>query len=197
MAGKLIVFEGIDGSGLSTQSKLLKDFLESRGDEVVLTKEPQTNGRISELIKAVLKRELSISPLTLQFLFCADRSQHLDTEIEPALKKGEIIISDRYLFSTIAFGSLGVDKEFLKSLSSKFRIPDLTFILDVPPEICLERIKKSRDSTELFEDIKKSKKIRENFLELKDEFPNVFVIDGDRKIEEVAKDIQKIVTSKL
>lgn len=197
MVGKFIVFEGIDGSGLSTQSKILKDFLVSLGKDVVLTKEPQTNSRIGELIKRILRKELSVSPLTLQFLFCADRAHHLTTEVEPEMEKGKTVISDRYFFSTIAFGSLGIDKEFLKILSSKFRIPDLTFILDVPPEVCLERIKKSRDSTELFEDLKKSKKIRQNFLELKDEFPNIFVIDGNRKIEDVAKEIQKIVVSKI
>ena len=191
-----IVFEGLDGCGISTQAVLLRDFLKTKGKDVLLTKE-QTDGAIGGLLKATLKEHFSTSPLTLQFLFVADRAHHLDTEIEPALKEGKIVISDRYIFSTIAFGGLNIDMEFLKMINSKFRKPDLTFVIDAPPEVCLERLKKSRFHLELFEDLKKTKKVRENYLSLKDYFPDVHIIDGNRIIEEVAEDVQKIVLSKL
>jgi dTMP kinase len=191
-----IAFEGLDGAGLSTQSNLLKNFLREKGYEVILTKE-QTDAAIGGLIRSILKREFSASLLTLQLLFTADRAYHLQTEIEPALKQGKIVITDRYLFSTIAFGALEIDFEFLKMINSKFRLPDITIFLDARPEVCRERLKKDRLQLQLFEDVEKAKKVRENYLKLQNEFPNFFVVDANRSIEKVAKDVQKIVLAKL
>jgi len=194
MSGKFIVFEGLDGSGLSTQALMLKEFLSKKGKKVILTKE-QTDNAIGGLIKSFLKKHFETSPLALQFLFVADRAYHLDKEIEPALKEGKIIISDRYLFSTLAFGALDIDMEFLKTINSKFRKPDLTFIIDCSPEICLKRISGERFHAELFEEKEKLEKVRKNYLSLKDYFPNTYIIDGDRNRtkEEVFDDIKKIV----
>ncbi len=192
-----IVFEGLDGSGLSTHAELLKKSLTEKGKQVVLTKE-QTVNFIGGIIKSVLRKDMRISPLTLQLLFTADRAHHLFSEIEPELEKGRIVISDRYIFSTLAFGGLDLDIEFLKQINSKFRTPDLTFVIDVPPEVCLERIRKARfEHLELFEGKEKFEKVRENFLSLKNYFPNVHVINGNRPIEEVAEEIQQIVLKKL
>jgi len=114
------------------------------------------------------------------------------------LKEGKIVICDRYIFSTLSFGALDIDMEFLKTINAKFRVPDITFIIDVPPEVCLKRIGKSRfNHFELFEEKEKLEKIRANFLALKDHFPNVHVIDGNRPIEVVASDVQKIVLNEL
>jgi len=192
MKGKLIVFEGLDGSGLSTQAQMLKEYLLKEGKRVVLTKE-QTDNFIGGLIKTSLKGHVKISNLTLQLMFVADRSQHLDKEIEPALKEGRIVISDRYIFSTLAFGSLDIDMEFLKLINSKFRKPDLTFIIDCPPEVCLKRISKERFHLEFFEEKNKMEKIRENYLSLKDYFPNVYIINGNKTKKEVFENIRKIV----
>jgi dTMP kinase len=191
-----IAFEGLDGAGLSTQSNLLKNFLREKGYEVILTKE-QTDAAIGGLIRSILKKEFSASLLTLQLLFTADRAHHLQTEIEPALKQGKIVITDRYLFSTIAFGALEIDFEFLKMINSKFRLPDITIFLDASPEVCRERLKKDRLQLQLFEDVEKAKKVRENYLKLQNEFPNFFVVDAYRSVEKVAKDVQKIVLAKL
>ena len=192
MTGKFIVFEGLDGAGLSTQVLILKEYLLKRGKRVVLTKE-QTEDFIGGLIKSSLRKHIKISNLTLQLMFVADRSYHLDKEIEPALNEGRIVICDRYIFSTLAFGSLDVDMDFLKFINSKFRKPDLTFIIDCPPEVCLERISKERFHLEFFEEKNKMEKIRENYLSLKDYFPNVHIIKGNRTKEEVFEDIKKIV----
>jgi len=195
--GLFIVFEGQDGSGLSTQAELLKRFLVKRGHEVLLTKE-QTVGFIGGIIKSVLRKEILTSPLALQMLFTADRAHHLYSEIEPALKEDKMVISDRYIFSTLAFGALDIDMKFLKTINSKFRVPDITFIIDVPPEVCLRRIGKSRlNHYELFEEKEKLEKIRATYLSLKDYFPNIHVIEGNRPIEKVSGDVQKIVLSKL
>src|SRR3989344_8642736 len=109
MEGKFIVFEGLDGSGLSTQSFELRNFLMKQGHQVVLTKE-QTDGLIGGLIKSCLKKEWKTSLLTLQLLFTADRAHHISNEIEPSLAEGKFVISDRYFFSTIAFGGLQIEK---------------------------------------------------------------------------------------
>lgn len=195
--GLLIVFEGLDGSGISTQAKSLCELLLKKGKEVILTKEP-TVSFIGGTIKSILKKEIKTSPLTLQLLFTADRAHHLFSEIEPELDKGRIVICDRYILSTLAFGGTEIDIEFLKQINSKFRTPDLTFILDVPPEVCLERIRKTRfEHFELFEEKEKFEKIRQIYLSIKEFFPNVYLIDGNRSIEEVAKEIQEIALGKL
>jgi dTMP kinase len=196
MKGKLIVFEGIDGAGLTTQSQMLEKYLKEKKYEVVLTKEP-TNNLIGGIIRAALKKEWLTSNRTLQLLFSADRAHHLEKEIIPALEDGKIVISDRYFISTIAYGMIELEKDWLKALNSKFLLPDIIFIIDVPAEISIERIKASRFGFELFEEKKKLEKIRNNFLELSKEYKNCFVINGNRSIEEVHKEIVKIVEEKL
>ena len=192
MKGKFIAFEGLDGSGLTTQSMMLRNYLLEKGINVVLTKE-ETDGLIGGLIKSCLRKEWKTDPLTVQLLFVADRNHHLKSGIEPALKQGKVVITDRYVLSTLAFGGIDIDMEFLKILNSKFRAPDYTFIIDVPAEVCLERIKKSRFGVELFEEKGKLEKIRKNYHNLKDYFPNTYIIDGNREREKVFEDIKRIL----
>ena len=192
MQGKLIVFEGPDGSGLSTHSKMLADYLKSKGVDVLLTKEP-TENMIGAMIKGTfLKEKQKISAEALQLMFCADRAQHLEEEIEPALKSGKTVVCDRYILSTLAFGSLSCDLNFLKQVNSQFRKPDLTFIIDVPPEVSMQRIKASRTGTELYEKLDTLKKVRSNYASLKDYFENTFVINNNRPLEQAAQEIRNI-----
>jgi len=194
--GFFIAFEGIDGSGQTTQATLLTDYLTRKGYRVVLTKEP-TENKIGQLIRSALRKEWHPNPIALQLLFTADRSQHLIDVIEPALKNEKVVICDRYFLSTIAFGSLDADIEYMKKINSMFRQPDITFIINVSPETCMERIQRSRPSTELFEEEKKLRKIREAYLSLKDYLPNTRVIDGEKPIEDVHKEIREIVDKQL
>ncbi|MFH1841540.1 MAG: dTMP kinase, partial [Candidatus Nealsonbacteria bacterium] len=114
LKGKFIVFEGLDGSGQTTQANLLKDFLEEKGKEVVLTKEPTKNSEAGRRIREILDEKEKLDPIDLQRLFIQDRREHLDNLIIPSLKEGKTVISDRYFFSTIAFGaSDGVDRNWL------------------------------------------------------------------------------------
>src|SRR3989344_6163988 len=124
-----ITIEGLDGAGLSTQAGLLRDYLLKKKKKVILTKE-MTDGLVGGLIKAALRKEWDTGNLTIQNLFTADRAHHLATEIEPALKKGLIVVSDRYILSTLAYGALDVPLQYLKQMNALFRKPDLTFILD-------------------------------------------------------------------
>ncbi len=191
MPGKMIVFEGLDGSGITTQATLLRNYMLQKGTNVILTKEP-TDGLIGGIIKACLRKEWKTSPETLQFLFAADRSHHL-AEIETALKAGKTVICDRYILSTLAYGTLDIDPKFLQQLNSKFRRPNITIIIDTHPKVCLERMKKSRPHLELFEEETKLNAIRNNYLSLKNFFTNTHVIDGNRAPDEVMKDVKKIV----
>ncbi|MBI4018582.1 MAG: dTMP kinase, partial [Candidatus Aenigmarchaeota archaeon] len=129
MAGRMIVFEGLDGSGTTTQATLLRNYFLNKGKDAFLTKEP-TDGVIGGMIKAALRKEWKTTPFTLQMLFAADRSHHISTEIEPLLKKGKIVICDRYILSSYAYGSLDVSLQILKQLNAYFRKPHMTFFID-------------------------------------------------------------------
>jgi dTMP kinase len=191
--GLMITLEGPDASGESTQVELLADWFEKREQRVFVTKEP-TSSIIGGIIRSILKKEWKVDMKTLQLLFTADRAHHLRTEIIPLLKKGVNVISDRYILSTLAFGSLEEDMEWLKEINSKFLQSDLTFILNVPGKICAERIAKSRFGFEFFETADKLERIRENYLSLKFYHKNTYVIKGyDRKPKEIHEEIAGIV----
>ena len=193
MRGKFISIDGLDGAGLTTQATLLRNWLTSKGSDTILTKEP-TDGLIGGLIKSSLRREWKTSPLALQMLFAADRAHHLATEIEPALKKSRNVVSDRYILSNIAYGSVDIPQAILQQLNANFRKPHVTFIIDTQPAVCMDRIKKSRHHVELFEDEQKLQTTRKIFLSLRKMFPETYVIDGNRPQEEVFADIHKIVS---
>lgn len=192
MPGKLIAFEGLDGAGITTQSTLVRNYLLNNDKDVVLTKEP-TDGLIGGIIRACLRGEWKCAPATLQMLYAADRSHHLQTEIEPALKNSNIVITDRYILSSFAYGGIDVQSSILEQLNARFRKPHLTIIVDTQPRICMERIKKSRHHIELFEEEQKLNTIRKNYLSLKNFFPNTYIIDGNRGHEAVFGDVKKIV----
>ena len=195
MRGKLIAIEGLDGAGLTTQAVLLRNHLMQKY-KVVLTKEP-TDGLIGGILRSSLRREWKTDNQTLQMLFAVDRSHHLITEIEPALKEGKIVITDRYILSSLAYGMIGMPMSFLTQLNSTFRKPDVTILLDTQPAVCLERIKKSRHHLELFEDEQKMTAIRKNFLAIKNYFPETYLIDGNSHFENIHKEIRKIVMKGL
>ena len=192
MRGKFIVFEGLDGSGITTQATLLRNDFISKGKEALLTKEP-TEGLLGGIIKASLRGEWKTDPITLQMLFASDRSHHLITEIEPTLKDGKIVICDRYVLSTLAFGGLQVSLDLLKQLNANFLKPNLTIFLDTQPKICMDRMKKARHHVELFEQEHKLEQIRKNFISLKGYFPDTYVIDGNRTPQEILNDVIKVV----
>jgi len=191
-SGKFIVFEGLDGSGQSTQAALLKEFLEKEKKiSVILTKEPTDKKPIGTLIRQILKREIAVEPLTLQLLFCADRSEHLKNVIEPALKNNQWVISDRYFFSTIAYGSLNLNFNWLIKLNENFLMPDIAFLLKVKPETCLKRIDKERGRREFFEELEKLKKVWKGYQILTKKFSNIRMIDGEKPIKEVLSKVKK------
>jgi len=199
-----IDFEGMDGSGQSTQAAKLVEYLNRPSKkfklgrpEAHLTKEP-TNNLIGGLIRGQLTRNWKTGPECLQLLFAADRAHHLEKEIMPLLEREVIVVSDRYFFSTIAYGSLEIsDWQWLKDINRHFPLPDLSIFLKASPKICLERIKQNRFEMELFEKEEALAKIWQGYERLAKEFENVHIIDGERTIEEIFDEIKKIVYAKF
>jgi len=199
--GLFIVFEGIDGSGKTTQSKLLFELFSKEGKQVIWTKEP-TDGDIGSLLTNKYLKEVDL-PIVDALLFAADREEHLKDVVIPALNQGKIVISDRYYHSTLAYQQAqGLELKWLLELNKNFIKPDLTIIIDLEPEIAIERIEKDKkrkiEDRKKFEKLEFLKKVRKNFLDLpkvlKDE--KIVVIDGNKEKEEgfeaVVKEIKNI-----
>ncbi len=188
--GKFIAFEGLDGSGQTTQANKLTDFIQAMNERVHLTKEP-TNNIIGGLVRGQLTHDWHSSPECLQLLFAADRAHHLDKEILPLLNQGISVITDRYFFSTIAFGSTEIsDWNWLKEINKNFIEPDLTFIIKTSPETCLARINKNRFNLELFEKTETLKKVWAGYERVAKEFDHIIMIDGEKTPDKVFLQIE-------
>ena len=186
--GLFIALEGIDGSGTTTHTKLLSKWLRKKGLEVIETHEP-TNERIGRLIREIL-RDTTVSPAIDALLFAADRIDNTLNKIQPALDKGQIVISDRYVESSFAYQcSSGLDREWVRNLNRYAITPHLTFLLDTSPKIALARKKRPKPK-EKFEHVAFLEKVRQIFLERAQE--NGFkIINAEGSIKEVQDQIQK------
>ena len=199
MKGLFIVVDGIDGSGKSEIVKMLHNYLFSKHKKyrLLTTREP-THGKYGSKIRQMLRKEKNpeSSGRKLLGLFIRDRQEHLENTIEPFLKSSSkselnIVLCDRYYYSTIAFQSAqGLNIKELIAKNKGFRKPDMAFILDVEPGIALERIR--HREKEKFERLKFMKRIRQNFLKLpkllKD---NIKIINSNKSLNEVFDDIKK------
>ncbi|MFX0039812.1 MAG: dTMP kinase [Candidatus Heimdallarchaeota archaeon] len=190
-----IVLEGGDAAGTTTHSLLLKDFLESKGLKVHLTQEP-SQSKIGKLLREFLKNK-DIPPTTDALLFAADRNLHYENEIKKKLEEGFIVISDRYIESSIVYQSIQSNKisvEWVKEINKFVGLPDITIILDIEPNIALAR-KESKD-LEKFEDTLFLDKVRNLYLQRAKQ-EGYYIIRSDDIIELVQKKIQKIIMDKL
>lgn len=196
--GKFFVIEGLDGSGKSAQVDLVIDYLREKGKEVVVTKEPTIDSDAGKKIKQALKKEIIIEPLELQGLYVQDRKEHLEKKVIPALKEGKFVVSSRYAFSTFAYGySDGLDIDLLVKMNDNFLLPNLTIIVDVSPDSCVKRIENRGEGKELFEQKEKLTKVNEIYKKIPQMFENVFMANGEKSIEEVFKEIKKIINEKI
>ena len=192
-----IAFEGLDGAGTTTHSTNLAKRLKEEGHSVLLTNEPTDSESIGTLIRDVLQHKYDISPESLQLLFSADRADHLKNKILPALAEDKIVITDRYFFSTLAYGGLSVDMDWLKDVSKKFPIPDLTILCECDTKTCLSRIDVRGETPELFEKKEKLDKIAKNYHQLSEEYPNFYLLDSSRSIPVCDKEIWGVVSDKI
>ena len=203
--GVFIVIDGLDGSGKSEMIKLLHNYLFSKRKKykILTTREP-TSGKYGNEVRSILANEIDpkINSEKMLELFIRDREDHLKNTILPFLNKSNdheanIVISDRYYYSTIAFqATQGLDMKMLIEINKEFLKPEIAFILDIKPYMALERIKTRKK--EKFERLSFMNKLREKFLEmpkfLKD---NIVIIDASKSLEEVFEDIKKEVDKVL
>lgn len=196
--GKFVAFEGLDGSGQTTQANLLKDFLVKKGFGVVLTKEPTPESEAGKKIRKILGEEIAVSPIQLQELFAKDRSWHQKNIIKPALKKEKIVITDRSQFSSFAYGAAsGINLDDLISLNKNFIEPDLIILLKTSPKTSIKRIKKRGEKETLFEKEKQLEKVWKVYEKLVKRFKNIVIVDGEKSIEEIRQRVWQIVGSLL
>lgn len=195
--GKFIVIEGLDGSGKSAQVDLVINYLKEKNKEVVITKEPTTDSEAGRKVKQALKKEIVVEPLELQKLYVQDRREHLKNKVIPALENGKFVVSSRYAFSTFAYGySDGLNVDELIKMNEEFLLPDLTIIVDVNPEKCIQRIENRGEEKELFEQLEKLTKVNEIYKKTPEMFENVVVVSGEKSIPEVFEEI-KILVDKI
>ncbi len=203
--GIFLTFEGIDGSGKSTQARLLAEHLRSVGHDVVLTREPGGSPGAEEIRRLVLEGDPERwSAETEILLFTAARRDHLERTIEPALADGKVVICDRFADSTRMYQ--GLSRGDLRGMVDElhnlviWREPDLTLLIDMDPDTGLSRAKGRQGSEERFEDFgpELQRQMRAGFLALAKEFSFRFrVVDGNRDMDSVAKDVTNIVMQAL
>ncbi|MEI8229565.1 MAG: dTMP kinase [Candidatus Peregrinibacteria bacterium] len=185
-----IVLEGPDGAGTTKHSVILEERLKREGHTVLRTFEP-TDGPIGAQIRADLRAGNLSDPEAIQRRFCEDRAWHLEHVIEPAMKNGTIVISDRYAASTITYGlALGIDRAILEEMNAAFRKPDIQLFL-LPPFAMLQERLARRESTDAFEKAEFQKKVYAEYRRLAAEDPSIIVIDTSGELEVVADIILK------
>jgi dTMP kinase len=200
--GRFLVFEGLDGSGKTTQMARIQKRLIGMGVPVDITCEP-TDGPVGSLIRQILEGRIVMDPRTLAALFAADRTDHLvtpETGVVAQVKKGRTVLCDRYYFSSYAYHAKDMDLEWvmtLNAVNAQIMKPDLTVFIDVAPQTCLARIRAGRKHLDLFEKIDILTKVRDNYFaafeRLKDQ-ETVTVVDGNASEEEVEQAVWRHVS---
>jgi len=192
-----IALEGIDGSGKSTQTKLLAQKLTNAGHKVYTTFEP-TDGPIGAMIRSILKGEMKADERVIAGLFVADRLHHLLNEENGIVKKfqqGYTVITDRYYFSSYAYHGTHMNMDWViqaNAMSAQILRPDINIFIDVLPETSMQRIQANRQVTELYETLDNLNKVREKFYEAFDKLKNeeqIFITSGDHSLEVIADNI--------
>lgn len=197
--GLFITFEGADGSGKTTQLDNVKAFLEQKGFDVVVTREPGALEIGQKIRNILLHHDGIVADRCEMFLFLADRAQHVETFIKPAIEEGKIVLCDRHVDSTIAYQGYGrgQDIQLLKDLN-KMAVngltPDLTLVFDVSTEVAQERVGSEKDRMESA-GIEFHKKVRNGYLELqKQECDRIKLVNANNSIEKVFEDTKEIVS---
>lgn len=192
-----IVFEGIDGSGTSTQ---IKKIVESNPDKFMATSEPTTSPT-GKFLRTMLAGDFTVDEKTNAFLFAADRCQHIYGEngIIENINKGKIVISDRYFFSSLAYQSVGCGEDFPQFVNSRFPLPEILFFFEIDPEISLSRVNARNEKKEIYEKLDAQKKIADKYNQVITRYENpqlgetmrVVRIDASKTIDEITDIIFK------
>jgi len=184
--GVFICIEGIDASGKTTHARRLVENLRGKGLDAVYTTEP-TSGEIGRLIQThILQSQKRVPSVIEALLFAVDRIEHVENMIKPALREGKIVVSDRYVYSSLAYqGAAGLDLKWIEEIN-KFAIqPDLAIYIDIPAEVVFERLRREKSVMENFQT---QCKVREVYLKLVED-GKLILINGNRPTGEVEKNL--------
>ena len=194
--GRFIVFEGLDGAGTTTQARLLAERLQKQGRTVHLANQP-SEGPVGQLIRQILAGRAAttqadgklgvVDERAMALLFAADRLDHLGSQIEPRLARGEDVILDRYTLSSLAYQGATVSHDFIQAANRFARRPDLTLFLYVPANVALERVRMRGAKLERYETPSQLQAIEREYSRLVGTLASVVSIDGTRPIAEVAE----------
>ena len=200
--GLFITFEGTDGCGKTTQIELLKKYLEEKGYKVVLTREPGARGLGEKLREILLNYDGEVSSNCESFLFLADRAQHIDMLIKPAIERGEVVLCDRHTDSTVAYQGYGrgldlAQIRMLNDIATNGVKPDMTFVFDIDIETAQERVGKTKDRMESA-GVEFFRRVRQGYLEIaKSEPERVKVLDATKTIDDISGQVKEYIDTKL
>jgi len=188
--GLFFCVEGLDGCGKTTQTKLLVERLKKEGYDAVYTAEPSV-GQIGEFIKKYcLHGEKRVSTIVEALLFAADRFEHVENAVIPALTEGKLVVSDRYVFSSLAYqGAAGLDLKWIGEINEHAIRPDLAVFIDAEPKTVIRRLKPRKS---VMENLETQRKVREVYMKFVVE-GGLVRIDGNKSTREVADDIIAVV----
>lgn len=200
--GLFITLEGADGCGKTTQLNLLKEYLTSKGYEIVVTREPGGKGLGEKLREILLNYDGEVSDRCEAFLYLADRAQNIDTIIKPAINSGKIVLCDRHTDSSVAYQGYGREQNIdninmLNELAVNGVHPDLTIVFDIDTETSMARVGAEKDRLESA-GIEFHKRVRNGYLEIaKKNQQRIKVVDASQTIEDVQRDVIKIIEGVL
>lgn len=192
--GLFITFEGADGCGKTTQLMLLAKYLKAQGREVVVTREPGARGLGEKIREILLNYDGEVSSRAEAFMFLADRAQHIDVIVNPAIKSGKIVLCDRHTDSSVAYQGYGrrldiYEIKRLNSIATNGKKPDMTLIFDIDVETSMARVGDTKDRMESA-GIEFFNRVRNGYLEIAKQEPNrVKVLDASKSIEEIHKNV--------
>jgi len=192
--GVFICLEGLDGCGKTTQTRILTKRLRNEGYGAVSTAEP-SRGRIGQFIrKCCLHGDKRLPPVVEALLFAADRFEHVNNEVLPALKEGKIVVSDRYVYSSLAYqGAAGLDLKWIEMVNEHAVRPDLAVFIDVDPETVIGRLKPKKS---VMEDLQTQREVRKVYLKFVEK-GDLTRIDGNKSESEVAETIFQVIAAFL
>ncbi len=189
-AGLLVALEGIDGAGTTTQARRLAAALEERGVATHLTREP-SDGPVGRLLREILAgKHAPTDATTLSLLFAADRADHIQREVAPALAAGRVVVSDRWVHSSLAYQGAGEERAWIAELNRRARRPDLTLFLRVAPEVAADRRAASREVEELFDALAMQRRVARGYDEVMAELgatDRIEILDGEEAVDRVAE----------
>jgi len=188
--GVFICIEGLDASGKTTHARRLVRNLRRRGFDAVYTTEPSLSEIGSFVRKYILQRKRRVPSVVEALLFAVDRVDHVEKGIKPALEKRKIVVSDRYVYSSLAYqGAAGLDLKWIEEINKLASPPDLAIYIDVPPEVVVKRIRRKKS---VMENLETQRRVRDVYMKFV-ENGRLVPINGNREKNEVARDILTVV----